>query len=187
MMNPDAADPFQIMTSYSEDIVDQIRCDLSATEVKYITRIDPDTNRKFKEKNYSPMAGRTPVLNDEGIKIILEKLHEHVNKITPMSKLTRMDAIRNTLDLDLAVAKAIGLDLDRYLTNDGMLLQFDSVLDTMMTMYFNFNMMAEAGGFREWSKGILSVGINRDMGEEEQKKGLLPSLFERRPGRESSN
>lgn len=161
------------MVDFREEIHDRIYMDVTATRMEWGKVIDPDTRKEKWVKQFLPVPGRNAVLTEDGAKILMDVLDSHINKITPMTTLTRNDSIRNTVELDWAVSKAIGADLDEFLTNEDMILQFDAILDTTMVLVFNFNMLAEKGAFREWSKQILSIQYSKDSEGMEESKGLL--------------
>lgn len=177
-------DPFQLMTEYREEIHNRIYEDLTATKAEQKKVIDADTKKEKWTVVFVPVPGRNAVLTEDGVKIVMDVLDTKVNKITPMATLDRNECIRSAQEMDWAVSKAIGADLDEFLTNENMIVQFDSVLDTLMNLIYDFNKLAENGNFRKWSEKILSVQINRDNDIDEENKGLLgnmKAMFSRQP------
>jgi hypothetical protein len=177
-------DPFQLMTDYRKEIHNRIYCDLTATEMVWKKVIDPDTRKERWDEKPVSVPGREAVLTEDGVKIVMDVLDTKINKITPMATLDRNECIRSAVELDWAISKAIGADLDEFLTNEKMDIQFDSVLDTVMNLIYDFNKLAEKGAFREWAKEILSVQYNRENEIAEEDKGLLGGLrgmFNRQP------
>ena len=169
-------DPFQIMTDFRESIHMRVYCDLTATELEWRQIRDKDSNELVWVQKPIPVPGRKAILTEDGIKIVMDVLDTKINKISPMATFNRQECIQSAVELHWAIASAIGADLDEFLTDPDMVVQFNAVLMTIMNLIYDFNKLAENGEFRKWAKDILTIQYQHDSDMEEEPRGLVGGI-----------
>lgn len=175
-------DPFTFILSYKKDIINHIENDLAGkVPVAYD---NPDGSKRIE---YEQSKTNTPILTAAGVDQVKTTLDTRITKVAAMTKITRRDALANAIDTVESMNVAITLKPDVYLyfdkskgeSEDDKMLEWIGATQNITGLLFDFFMIAEAGGLRDFLEKILKTNFDQNMNNS-QGKGI-GSMFTQAP------